>query len=813
MGVPGSANLLLLGGQQGYQISRSLRFNSADSAYLNRTPASAGNRRTATWSGWIKLGNHSSTGEYYLLCTNGTSDSTFFYIQIRDNQLRFGQFNSGTFALYSTQLFRDPSAWYHIVVAVDTTQATASNRAKAYVNGTEITSWSTANYPAQNNDLGISDTRAHAIGAGYASGSPYAYWDGYVTETYLVDGQALTPSSFGETDTITGVWKPKKYSGTYGTNGFYLNFSDNSGTTSTTLGKDSSGNSNNWTPNNFSVTAGAGNDSLIDTPTPYADGGNGRGNYCTLNPLTSGSFNTLANGNLQLTGNTSTNNGNTRGTFAFTTGKWYLEMTASATSAGVYPSLGIIKTANATAPDNGGTNQVGYPSDSVAYENSGNKRINNSTSSYGNSFTTGDTIGVAIDADNGAIYFSKNGTWQNSGVPTSGGSKTGAAYTWTGGSMEYIFATAQYNASSADYNFGQRPFAYTLPSGFVALNTQNLPEPSIKKPSSYFDTLIYTGDGSTTRSITGLSFSPDLLWHKSRSSADDHRLMDSVRAGGTDLSSKTLFSNLTSAEDTSGSGYVTQTSSGFNLGVGASPYNVNTRTYVAWCWDESATPGFDIVTYTGTGVARTVAHSLGVAPKMMIIKTRTTAGKNWAVYHAANGTPQNNVVYLNQTTGTNSSAGQWNSTAPTSSVFSVSGSPSSGYDDVNLNGDNYVAYLWSEVAGFSKFGSYFSNGSSDGPYIHCGFRPKAVWIKKATGTTNANSGWCIFDSTRSTYNTTSANLRADLSDAESTFSALDFTSTGFKLRVVSIEVNVATSGDTYIFCAWAETPAKFSLAR
>ncbi len=192
-------------------IDGGLIFDSNKSEYLSRTPGSAGNRRTATWSGWVKLGNHSSTGEYYLLCTNGTTDSTFFYIQIRNNQLRFGQYNSGTFALYSTQLFRDPSAWYHIVVAVDTTQATASNRAKAYVNGTEITSWSTANYPAQNNDLGINDTRAHAIGSGYSSGSPYAYWDGYVTAINFIDGQALDASYFGYTDPLTNVWRPKKF--------------------------------------------------------------------------------------------------------------------------------------------------------------------------------------------------------------------------------------------------------------------------------------------------------------------------------------------------------------------------------------------------------------------------------------------------------------------------------------------------------------------------------------------------------------------------------------------------------------------------
>jgi hypothetical protein len=794
MGVPGSANLLLLGGEQGYKISRSLRFNSADSAYLNRTPASAGSRRIATWSGWIKLGNHTSTGEYYLLCTNGSSDSTFFYIQIRNNQLRFGQFNSGTFALYSTQLFRDPSAWYHIVVAVDTTQATASNRAKAYVNGTEITSWSTANYPAQNNDLGINDTRAHAIGAGYASGSPYAYWDGSVTETYLIDGQALTPSSFGETDTITGVWKPKKYAGTYGTNGFYLNFSDNSGTTSTTLGKDSSGNSNNWTPNNFSVTAGSGNDSLIDTPTPYADGGNGRGNYCTLNPLISNALGYLIpaiNGNLEVSVTAGSNAFfGQAGTQAITSGKFYWEVTPTAisTSAGTWMEVGIIQSALAYPS----STAIGAFNGGFAYTNDGLKGRSATYSAYGATWTTNDVIGVALDATGGSITFYKNGVSQ------------GAAYTDL---ANYNLAAGYYPAiaiyrntgitQSAVFNFGQRSFAYTPPSGFVALNTQNLPEPSIKKPSAYMDTVLYTGTG-VARSITGLGFSPDFVWTKVRSSANDHKLYDAVRGA-----TKVLESSNTGAEGTDTQGLTAFNSDGFSLGT-ASSSNANGSTYVAWCWDESATPGFDIVTYTNTASSASFNHSLGVTPDFIILKGRGPTAANWSVFHKSLSNMTSAFLNLNNTNAANTLGTAV--PAPTSTTFGSSSAaiPSS---------ESSVAYLWSEVAGFSKFGSYTGNGSSDGPYVHCGFRPKAVWLKKATGTTNANSGWCIFDSTRSTYNTTSANLRADLSDAESTFSALDFTSTGFKLRVVSIEVNGATSGDTYIFCAWAETPFKYALAR
>jgi hypothetical protein len=778
----------LLGGEQGYKIERSLRFNSADSAYLNRTPASAGSRRIATWSGWIKLGNHSSTGEYYLLCTNGTSDSTFFYIQIRNNQLRFGQFNSGTFALYSTQLFRDPSAWYHIVVAVDTTQATASNRAKAYVNGTEITSWSTANYPAQNNDLGINDTRAHAIGAGYASGSPYAYWDGSVTETYLIDGQALTPSSFGETDTITGVWKPKKYAGTYGTNGFYLNFSDNSGTTSTTLGKDSSGNSNNWVPNNFSVTAGAGNDSMIDTPTPYADGGNGRGNYCTLNPLTKSSTPTPSDGNLVIAFG-GTYPANVLGTMGVSSGKWYWEVLFAGGSSANGHACGVAVAgwANRDLDPASYSTPYSHYIDSRQYFANNSVTTNNSTS-----FTSGDIIGVALNVDSNQVSFYLNG------------SLVGSAQSLESNQTWFPFhKNSSYTSLTQTVNFGQRPFAYTPPSGFVALNTQNLPEPSIKKPSSYMDVVTYTGTGSALTPTSSLGFSPDLVWIKGRSGATDHALYDAVRGVQLDL-----VSNSTAAETTQTQGLTAFNSNGFNIGTLAK-LNTSTATYVAWCWDESATPGFDIVTYTGDGVnTRTISHNLGVTPAFFITKNRdgynnANGFNDWSVYHQnlpAYNTTGSQALYLMSTNNAGAAGGFF--TRPTSTVFTPN---QTLYD--NVSGRTYVAYLWSEVAGFSKFGSYTGNGSSDGPFCFCGFRPRFVMFKR----TDSTGSWFMEDSARGTYNVMGPELYANLSDAETTVSRLDFLSNGFKMRAANAGDNA--SGGTYVFAAFSESPFKYALAR
>ncbi|NBT49265.1 MAG: hypothetical protein EBT07_15885, partial [Actinobacteria bacterium] len=249
-----------------YRIERSLRFNSSDSAYLNRTPSSAGSRRIFTFSGWIKLLKSGDTYGPTIISNQFGGVNFSDRIQIYTDQFHVS-FGGGTNIIQSNAVLRDFGSWYHLVAAIDTTQATAANRVKLYINGVEVTSLSSSGYPSQNYDTGFNTASVHYIGQLIST----YYSNMYLTEFYWIDGQALTPSSFGETDAITGRWKAKAYSGTYGTNGFYLKFADNSGTTSTTLGKDSSGNGNNWTPNNFSVDNitgdGVGNDSLVDSPT------------------------------------------------------------------------------------------------------------------------------------------------------------------------------------------------------------------------------------------------------------------------------------------------------------------------------------------------------------------------------------------------------------------------------------------------------------------------------------------------------------------------------------------------------------------
>ncbi len=325
-------NPLLLG-DDGYNISRSVRLRSSATAYLNRTPAGAGNRQTWTWSGWVKRGAFSNGQAIFALPTIGGVLYDFF--GFASDNLNYSSTDNGSTLstqLVTTQVFRDPSAWYHIVLAVDTSQATASNRAKLYVNGAQVTAFSTATYPPQNRNTSVNSTNEHRMGRWIAS-----YEDMYLTEVNFIDGQALTPSSFGQFDPATGVWGAKKYLGTYGTNGFYLNFADNSAATAAAIGKDSSGNGNNWTPNNISVTAGVTYDSMLDVPTMWGDGGNGRGNYATLNPLSNPNspLFTVSNANLTYSCGASAGNAGRMaivGTMQLHAGKTYWEVTPADTN-------------------------------------------------------------------------------------------------------------------------------------------------------------------------------------------------------------------------------------------------------------------------------------------------------------------------------------------------------------------------------------------------------------------------------------------------------------------------------------------------
>jgi hypothetical protein len=794
------ANNLNKGGSLGgYQISRSLRFNSADSAYLNRTPASASNQKTWTWSGWVKLSAFSADKE--LFSADSTGGARYTGIRYTGGDALDFVFDDGSGQrIRSSAVYRDPSAWYHVVAAMDTTQATSSNRMKLYVNGVQITVFAVESYPSQNADSDVNSTRAHNLGRRAEDSA--AYLNGYMTEVNFIDGQALTPSSFGETNAQTGVWQPKAYSGSYGTNGFYLNFSDNSNTTAATLGKDYSGNGNNWTPNNFSVTAGAGNDSLVDSPTSYGTdtgvGGTVRGNYATLNPLNAGNSAFLLNGNLDLVNASDASWRTGVSTIAMSSGKWYAEITVVNNSLLIgIDKASVVFTGTTTfiggSPTGWGvlyTGQV-YNNSGVVYNNTG--------------YSNGDIIGMTFDADTGVL------TWYKNNVAM--------AQTITGlTSGPYVFGfSGSSSAGSGSINFGQRPFAYTAPSGFKALCTQNLPTPTIgattaTQASQYFNPVLYTGD-RTDRTIT-VGFQPDWVWVKSRNAADDHYLMNAVVGTG-----KYLSSNSTAAETTNANSLTAYTSTGFSIG-NTGTTNETGRTYVAWNWkangsgstntagsitstvSANTTSGFSVVTFTAnTAADQTVGHGLGVAPSMIIAKSRNTGSTDWPVYLPSLGI--NQFLLLNSTAATNTAvSGYWGTSNPTSTVFGVKGG---GYGN---NIGTMVAYCFAEVAGYSKFGSYTGNGSSDGVFVYTGFRPAYVLIKRTTSAYD----WWILDAARATYNAVKGRLYANSSDAESTtYPYMDFLSNGFKLRDADGGNNA--NGEPYIYACFAQNPFKYSLAR
>jgi hypothetical protein len=776
----------------GYEIQRSLRFNSADGTYLGRTPASASNRRTWTWSGWVK---RSALGTGQLLGADIDPSNRVFFGFDSDHNLQLYAV-PGPINVKTSAVFRDFSAWYHVVIALDTTQATGSNRTKIYVNGTQITEFISTTYPTQNMDLAVNAAVNHRIGL-ESFGSLF---NGYMTEINFIDGQALTPSSFGAFDAQTGVWGPTRYAGSYGTNGFYLNFSDNSNTTAATLGKDYSGNGNNWTPNNFSVSAGAGNDSLVDVPTNWGVdtgvGGTVRGNYCTLNPLNSASG--ITNGNLDFL----IANNTAYGSIGFSSGKWYWETTINNKGDNIAPG---ISPDSITVTDRSYFGTLGSV---YCYFSTGIKYNGSSETSYGATFTTGDIIGTAVDLDAGTITFYKNGSSQ------------GTAFTGlTGGFKPQV--NGFQSSPSASLNFGQRPFAYTAPSGFKALNTQNLPTPTIgatpaTQANQYFTPVLYTGDDTNNRFISA-GMTPDWTWIKLRSNISNHELFDTLRGVGAYLSS-----NTTSVENVAGNVLPNSgpTNNGFKVDFAGFPeLNQSGLAYVAWNWkangagvtntagsitstvSANTTSGFSVVTWTANGAVSTVGHGLGSVPKMIIFKARNNA-QNWYVYHAGLAAPNTNVLLLNDTSAVITGTNLWDSTFPTSSVFTAAGPtfPSTW---------TYVAYAFAEVPGYSKFGSYTGNGSADGPFCFTGMRPAYVMYKKAGG---PDGDWVVLDVKRDPTNVTARYLAPNASQAESNDPPfIDILSNGFKMRRASGGSN--ENGVLYIFAAFAEFPFKYSLAR
>jgi len=824
MGAAAAAASAGGGGFYDHQIANSVRFTG--SGRLTRTAGTPTNIDKFTISFWVKRSDVTAQNNLVFGDTDNINYQMLRFSSTEKLELHEQRGGGDSNGLRTVnQVFRDPSAWMHVVWVYDSGNSTEADREIFYVNGTRLTDvegWD-GGYPAQNRDSVFNQSGATQV-IGGASAYYGNHLDGYMAEVVFNDGQAYAASNYGETK--NGVWIPKDPSGlTFGDNGFYLNFAS-----SGDLGNDVSGNNND-----FSLTSIAAHDQMLDSPTFNSDS-NG-GNYCTFNPLNKGSYSVLSEGNLVAGSNTSADGTYPSGNMAFKTGKWYWEHLVGASFNDNYPSSTFI---DISAPQSHAiTNGLPwairyYGGGGTILAGSGNAVANMGTITIVNTgvatYGANDLISWYIDIDNKKAWIAKNGTIPNSGNPATGANPQ---VTWTGnpiithGGMLRVGYTLTLNAgqdgtfagaktaqgNSDDTGYGN--FYYAPPTGFLAMCAGNLPTADAVDPAQtdddypqkLFTALAYSG--GTTGHVTG--FKPDWVWVKARSTSQSHGLFDST--SGT---TKILNSDATNAEATS-SGLTAFNTDGYDMGT---YYNQGANTYASWSWranggttssnatgDITSTVqvdpsgGFSIVKYTGESATRTVGHGLSATPNMIIVKALNNT-YNWAVFTTKTGASE--VLYLNSHGATQTGAGTlWGgSTAPTASVFSVGDGSETG------KSVPYIAYCFANVEGYIKSGSYAANGNADGTFVYTGFRPAWVMIKAI----DTGAEWTIYDDKRDTYNESDHILQADLADAERTdLDKIDILSNGFKCLSTGGRTN--QSGKNYIYLAFASNPFKYATAR
>ena len=804
-------NNVLVGasGQKPYSIDNSVRFNPSDNAVLTRTWGASDSLTTWTVSCWVK---RSGFGALQYIFTSdatasGVNGTKMIGVDFSSGDALDVGHDNGTI-LTTSQVFRDPSAWFHLCLAFDTTQSTDSDRVKLYINGEQVTAFSTANYPAEDSETGWPKAQAHYIGESRSGSYEFG---GYIAEFYGIDGVQLTPESFGELDSDTNQWVPKKYAGSYGTNGFYQKYGDSSA-----LGADSSGNDNTFTVSGLVAT-----DQMIDTPT---------NNFCTLNPVVfvPGTGWYGSEGNLSFTRGADDAWGTVASTMAPGSGKWYFEGLLVSTSGTVNTGIGIAGT-NANDVWRGSTNGTGDIA-TVKYDNGGVVSMDGSALSpnpYGATYAAGDIIGVVYDMDASprtcAVY--KNNTIVNAAFDLSSNFTASEGIApllhvwgrekWTMNfGQDSSFAGAKTAQGNQDGN-GKGDFYYEPPSGYLALCTDNLSTPEIALPEENFIVVKYNGNSSSNAITTGMA--PDLVWLKSTDSTYYNQLYDSVRGVN-----RALYSNEVDEEFVDDNALMSFDSTGFTLGSedGA---NDGTKKYVSWNWKAggassanddgsldstvsvNTTAGFSIVKYSGvdTPATNTVGHGLSVAPELYVIKSITAASPQGWVANTTmiDGTVE--YMFWNEQDGHSSQGSPW-STLPTSSVFTL------GANDGNTcnAGVDYIAYCFHGVDGYSKIGTYVGNGeASNNAFIYLGFRPAYIWGKWVDG----NNDWWIQDNKREGYNITEERLKINGSTAQENEYGVDLLSNGVKIR--SNSGGIGQSGRKFLYMAFAESPFKTANAR
>ena len=792
-------------------ISKSCLFTDGDSSYLNRTSGTATSTKIFTVSVWARRANIGTHTILNLAPLSGTTNApTINWGSSATIQLATS--GGSSMNKITTRTFEDTSKWYHIVARFDTTQSTAADRVRLYVDGDQITDFGTNTIPSQNADF-VLNSQVMQVGRATSGGSPTQYLDGFLAELHYADGQSYGPETFGVTDTSTGRWIPKSLGSiTYGNNGFRLQFANSAGQT---IGDDTSGNDNDFTVNNLDA-----NDVFLDTPSDlfptFRDyQGSYGGNYDV--------------GNLRIDGSTNSQTSVGRSTLTFdaedSTGYYWevknIENNGFGQNWNGYGMFGV--DADGSTPSSG--NLKPATGSHVTYRESGNilvklgasgtefdggsayfpKTGNNSSLPSG-----GDTIGVAVKSGN--VWFAKNGNWINPKQGHPGLNGTPAANNVTG---RFRAVSMCYHSTSAqEVNFGQRltlggtatsdytannggRFVYDPPVGFRALKQDNLSEA--------------TNDFA------------DLVWIKNRDQADGHKLFDSNRGV-----KKNVNSSSNGAEATIEDGLVKFLNGGCEIEDHVA-VNSSAESYVSWNWHANGgttaantdgsgatlastiqanqDAGFSIVTYAGSSSgAKTVAHGLSQIPEMIWIKNLTDSSRNWFVYqknasYASMKPYDGNAAYymvLNNSDA-RGSGNVFNNTAPTNKVFHIQ---DAGSLNTNGSGKNYIAYCWHSVEGYSKIGRYLGNGSSNGPMVTTGFKPSFLLVKCISP---SSTDWIIWDNTRSNFNPCDNVLYPNLTQAETTTgNDMDFYANGFKPRGTNADYN--TGSRNYFYMAFAKHP-------
>ena len=595
---------------------------------------------------------------------------------------------------------------------------------------------------------------------------------------------------------------------------------------------DQSGNGNHPSATGLEYT-----DSKPDLPT---------NNFCVVNSLSDVSDIVLSNGNLTLT-STTDSWPTVRGTMGVPSGKWYYEVISTDTTRwGAGWATSEFQTGSSFSNTISDA-ILAYSTDPLGVLDFGTSRSINGSPAFSASTPQNNILQVAIDIDAGKFWLGINNTYVNNSSGSAGNPSAGTneLETFTAGTE--MFPAFINNSGNLTINFGQDStfgnlrtaggnsdvngngdFFYAPPTDFLALCSDNLPDPAIdpaadENPEDYFNTVLYTGNGSSNRGITGVGFSPNFIWIKDRLVSNNHILVDSVRGV-----SNLLYTNSNVKEVSGATQVASLDADGFTLGTSTTYVNETSSSniYVAWNWKAggtavsngngsitssvSASPesGFSIVSYTGTGSAATVGHGLGKVPAWIIIKNRGTGAREWVIYHhQSEGVPQNFGMFFGASPSVQpfDDDSSFNDTAPTADVFSVKDSAST-----NNTGEGHIAYCFAEIEGYSKFGRYSGTGGSDNSFVYLGFRPAWFLLKRV----NSTGDWVLYDNKRNPFNPgdsrLSANLAAGRLDGAVNY-GIDFVSNGVKFR--SGQADTAVSGGTYIYMAFAEQPFKYANAR